>query len=147
MSSKTIWIRYWKLISFRFRCRSEFGIEICITLISIPIWNRFLKSILYRFQYRIQIGTEIGINSVYTDFRFGIGAKSVRYRYTEPINRYTDSRYTVSSLVEKAVDEGVVCDLHALYRRPGKSVHWSHVQRLWTAGRVLLRMRRHAHHG
>ena len=122
MSSKTIWIRYWKLISFRFRCRSEFGIEICITLISIPIWNRFLKSVwnryytdfntdfntdlksvlksvLYRFRYRIEIGTEIDMNSVYTDFRFGIGSKSVRYRYTEPINRYTDSRYTVSSLV------------------------------------------------
>ena len=53
--------------------------------VSISVW--------YRFQYRIQIG--IGMNSVYTDFRFGIGSKSVRYRYTEPINRYTDSRYRV----------------------------------------------------
>ena len=34
-----------------------------------------------------------------TEFRFGIGSKSVRYRYTEPINRYTESQYIVSSLI------------------------------------------------
>ena len=39
-----------------------------------------------------------------TEFRFGIGSKSVRYRYTEPINRYTESRYIVSSLVH--MEEG-----------------------------------------
>ena len=68
MSSKTIWIRNWKLISFRFRCRSEFGIEICITLISILIWNRFLKSVWNRY---------------YTDFNseFKSVLKSVSIRY------------------------------------------------------------------
>ena len=34
-----------------------------------------------------------------TDFRFGISLQSVRHRYTEPINRYTESRYIVSSPV------------------------------------------------
>ena len=85
--SMPIWIRYWNLYNTDFNTDLKSVFEIG------------MKSVLYRFQYRIQIGTEIGINSVYTDFRIGIGAKSVRYRYTEPINQYTDSRYTVSSLV------------------------------------------------
>jgi len=71
-------------------------------------------------EYKIAIETELRLKSVSTDFRFGIGSKSVppkkhlffifvmpisdsvealksvRYRYTEPIIRYTESQFTVS---------------------------------------------------
>ena len=51
-----------------------------------------------------------------TEFRFGIGSKSVRYRYTESINRYTESRYIVSSLMSIAIEimcPIIVCNMYA----------------------------------
>ena len=109
---KSVWIRYeigigigiklasiWNLVQF-VACSCEYNIAIelknssksvSIDLEPIPNLKSVLKkkNILFFFKN--------------IDFRFGIGSKSVRYRYTEPINRYTESRYIVSSLLYRTL--------------------------------------------
>ena len=99
---KSVWIRY------------EIGIGIGIKL--ALIWN-LMQFVACSCVYNIAIEPKIGRKSVSndlepilklksvpsikennnkkfilnTEFGFGIGSKSIRYRYTDPINRYTES--------------------------------------------------------